>query len=73
MTLVAKLTPELLMAMPGGMEWIWILLAVILLFGGKKLPELAKGLGKGMRDFKEAKDGVKSDLDEQELESKKAI
>ena len=35
-----------------------ILLVVLLLFGGKKIPELMKGLGKGMREFKNAKDNV---------------
>lgn len=38
----------------GGYEWILIVVAVLLLFGGKKIPELAKGLGKGIRDFKKA-------------------
>ena len=39
--------------MPGGMEWVVILLVVVVLFGGKKIPELAKGLGKGIRNFKD--------------------
>lgn len=43
--------------MPGGAEWIFILLAIILLFGAKKIPDLAKGLGKGMKEFKDAKEG----------------
>lgn len=38
----------------GGYEIILIVVVVLLLFGGKKLPELAKGLGKGIRDFKSA-------------------
>ena len=50
--------------MPGGTEWIFILLAVVLLFGGKKIPELMKGLGKGVRDFNDAKDSVKNDIEE---------
>lgn len=50
--------PVILISMPGGSEWIFIILAVVLLFGGKKIPELAKGLGKGMRDFKNAREGV---------------
>lgn len=45
-------TPEILM----------ILFVVLLLFGGKKLPELARGLGKGIRDFKDASDGVKREI-----------
>ena len=52
------------LAMPGGMEWIFILLAVVLLFGGKKIPELMKGIGKGVRDFKDAKNNIKNDLEE---------
>ena len=51
------LKPQLLLSMPGGTEWVFIILAIVLLFGAKKIPELAKGLGKGMREFKEAKDG----------------
>ncbi|MFM7023643.1 MAG: twin-arginine translocase TatA/TatE family subunit [Flavobacteriales bacterium] len=39
-------------------EIIIILLIVVLLFGGKKIPELMKGLGKGIKEFKDAKDGV---------------
>ena len=38
----------------GGMEWVVIGLVVLLLFGGKKIPELAKGLGSGIRNFKKA-------------------
>jgi len=38
----------------GGYEWILIVAVVLLLFGGKKIPELAKGLGKGIKDFKKA-------------------
>ncbi|QQS49897.1 MAG: twin-arginine translocase TatA/TatE family subunit [Bacteroidota bacterium] len=41
----------------GATEIILILLIVLLLFGGRKIPELMKGLGKGMREFKKAKDG----------------
>ena len=38
----------------GGTEWLLIALVVLLLFGGKKIPELMKGLGKGMKEFKDA-------------------
>ena len=41
-----------------------IFLAVVLLFGGKKIPELMKGIGKGMRDFKDAKEHVKNEFEE---------
>ncbi len=40
------------MGMPGGQELLIILAIVILLFGAKKIPELAKGLGKGIKNFK---------------------
>ncbi len=48
----------------GGPELIIIGVVVLLLFGGKKIPELAKGLGKGIREFKDATDksGIADDL-----------
>lgn len=46
----------------GGGEIMLILGVVMLLFGGKKLPELARGLGKGIRDFKDASEGVKREI-----------
>ena len=49
------------MSMPGGMEWLLIALVVLLLFGGKKIQELAKGLGSGIKNFKKA---VKDDEDD---------
>ena len=46
----------------GGQEWILIILAILLLFGGRKIPELMRGLGKGMKEFKDAsKDPSKDD------------
>ena len=38
----------------GGYEWILIIVAVLLLFGGKKIPELMRGLGSGIKEFKDA-------------------
>lgn len=52
------------MGMPGGMEWILIAFVVLLLFGGKKIPELAKGLGMGIKNFKKA---VKDDDEEEKV------
>jgi sec-independent protein translocase protein TatA len=42
----------------GGSEMVIILVIVLLLFGGKKIPELMKGLGKGVKEFKDASKGV---------------
>ncbi len=50
-----------LLAMPGGTEWILIVLAVLILFGGRKIPEFMKGLGKGMREFNDAKNAPPKD------------
>lgn len=47
----------------GAMEWVWILLAILLLFGGRKIPELARGIGKGIREFNDAKDGIKKEIE----------
>ena len=52
----------------GGTEIILIVLVLLLFFGGKRIPELAKGLGKGIREFKDASSG-KSD-DKKELEKR---
>lgn len=47
----------------GGTEVMLILLAILLLFGAKKIPELARGLGKGIREFKDATKEIKSDIE----------
>ncbi len=54
----------LLLGLPGGAEWILILLAILLLFGGRKIPELMRGIGKGIREFNDAKKTVKSEIEE---------
>lgn len=54
---------HLLFSMPGGSEWIIIVLAVLILFGGRKIPEFMRGLGRGMREFKDAKDNIKSEIE----------
>lgn len=38
----------------GGWEWVVVLVAVLMLFGAKRIPELAKGIGQGIREFKKA-------------------
>ena len=64
MVVANVLSSVFLIGMPGGSEWIFIILAVVLLFGGRKIPELMKGIGKGIREFKDAKDNVKSEIEE---------
>lgn len=51
----------------GPWQWIIIGLAILLLFGGKKIPELMKGLGGGIKEFKSA---VKEEEEEKESEKK---
>lgn len=66
--------------LPSGSEWIIIALVILLLFGGKKIPELMRGLGKGVKSFKdgvnEAKEEInkaQEDLDKQLKEKIKRI
>jgi sec-independent protein translocase protein TatA len=51
------------LGIPGGWEWIVIVLAILLLFGGRKIPELMKGLGQGMKEFKKARNEASEDRD----------
>ncbi len=48
----------------GGPEIILILFVILLLFGAKKIPELARGMGKGIREFKDATKEIKDEIDE---------
>lgn len=57
------LKPTLLMSMPGGSEWILIVLVILLFFGGKKIPDLMRGVGKGIREFNDAKENVKKEIE----------
>lgn len=56
-----------LLGMPGGAEWIIILGALLLLFGGSKLPQLAKALGQSKRAFKEGLDESEKEPADKEL------
>ena len=59
MTLIKKIFMKL-----GWTEILLIAFVVLLLFGGKKIPELMRGLGRGFREFKDAKDNVKKEIEE---------
>ncbi len=52
----------------GPLEWVIILIVVLVLFGGKKLPELAKGLGQGIKEFKSAQREPVTDEEKKEKE-----
>ena len=59
------MTTFILLSFPGGgLEWVLIAVVVLLLFGGKKIPELMKGLGKGISEFKKGKNDIEKDLDD---------
>ena len=66
------LLSTLLFSMPGGTEWVLIILAVLILFGGRKIPEFMRGLGRGIREFNDAKSNVKKEIEDgmNEKESK---
>lgn len=55
----------------GGQEMILIFLALLLLFGAKKIPELARGLGKGIKEFKDATKDVRENIEDSLKESDK--
>ena len=57
-----NILPTTLAWAPGPWEIALIVIAILLLFGGKKLPELARGMGQGMREFKKAARGVQDEL-----------
>jgi sec-independent protein translocase protein TatA len=59
--------------MPGRYEWLIVLLVIILLFGAKRLPEVAKGLGKGIREFKKAKEEIDDEVDKANKEIKEQV
>ncbi|MBJ05074.1 MAG: twin-arginine translocase TatA/TatE family subunit [Flavobacteriales bacterium] len=60
-----------ILGMSGGTEWLVVGLAILLLFGGRKIPELMRGLGGGIKEFKNAtKEDNSSDLISHEKEKK---
>ena len=56
----------ILLAVPGGASIALIAVAILLLFGGKKIPELMRGLGQGISEFKKGKKDVEKELDNKE-------
>lgn len=62
----------LALSMPGGPEIVFILVIVLLLFGAKKLPELARGLGQSLGEFKKARDEFEREIEKStpQIESK---
>lgn len=63
------MTTQLLFLNLGGPEIFLIVLVVLLLFGGKKIPELMKGLGKGVKSFKEGMNEVEKTINEENSSS----
>ncbi len=61
----------LLLSMPGGSEWIIIVVAVLVLFGGRKIPEFMRGIGRGIREFNDAKSNVKKEIEDGIVEKDK--
>ncbi|MEI8247563.1 MAG: twin-arginine translocase TatA/TatE family subunit [Lentisphaerota bacterium] len=50
------------MFMPGAQEWFLIIIVVLLLFGAKRIPEIARALGKATKEFRKAKDDVTDEI-----------
>ena len=70
---MSTISAVLLFGMPGGWEMFIIIFVVLLLFGAKKIPELARGLGRGIREFKDATKEIKDEIDEESKSIKKSM
>ena len=57
------------MGFAGGFEWLIIILVIILLFGARRIPEMARGIGKGISEFRRATEEGKEELEEKQKES----
>ena len=62
--MLLSLNNLLFFSMPGGSEWLLIVLAVLVLFGGRKIPEFMRGIGRGIREFNDAKNNVKKEIED---------
>ena len=60
------ITGTILIGVFGAQEMILIVVVILIFFGGKKIPELMRGLGKGMKEFKDASKGVESEEEKKE-------
>ncbi|RUA24758.1 MAG: twin-arginine translocase TatA/TatE family subunit [Bacteroidetes bacterium] len=58
------MSDTILLGMLGGNEVIIVLAIILLLFGGRKIPELMRGLGKGMKEFKNATNDIKEEIND---------
>lgn len=67
------MTNPILLGMLGTNEIVVILVIVLLLFGGRKIPELMRGLGKGVREFNDAKNNVKKEIEESANEVNRSV
>jgi sec-independent protein translocase protein TatA len=54
--------PIFAIGLPHGIEWLWIVLLVVLIFGADKIPKLARGLGRSLGEFKKAKEDFEKEL-----------
>lgn len=61
--MMSAFLPKMLLISLGGPEVILILVVVLLLFGAKRIPDLARGLGKGIREFKDASTEIKKEIE----------
>jgi sec-independent protein translocase protein TatA len=57
-----EITPILGIGWPGGPEWMFIVFICLLMFGAKKLPELARGLGRSLGEFKKAREEFEQEI-----------
>jgi len=62
--MIKSMIMQNLLFMPGGYELILIIFAILLLFGGKKIPELMRGLGKGIKEFNSARNTIENEIKE---------
>ena len=73
MTFISFFDPVLLVGLPSGPELMVIVFVIVLLFGAKKIPELARGLGKGIREFKDASKEIQDEISKETDDIHKSI